>query len=229
MITSGSANFNLDLVESIEEAYERAGVEVRSGYQFKSARRSINLLLMEWAAKGINLWTVDQGSIALVVGQVEYDLPPDTVDLLEHVIRQNDGSSSLQTDLQITRIALPTYATIPNKLTTGRPIQLYIDRQARWPKIKIWPAANQTGYTLVYWRLRRIQDAGDVGSYNLDMPFRFLPALIAGLAYYIALKTPGSADRIGMLKQAYDEAFALAASEDRDKAALRLVPRVGYI
>lgn len=229
MITSGSANFNLDIVESIEEAYERAGVEIRTGYQFKSARRSINLLFQEWANRGINLWTVEQGSILLNVGQVEYDLPPDTVDLLEHVIRQNDGNASLQTDLQITRIALPTYATLPNKLTTGRPIQIYIDRQARWPKIKIWPAANQTGYTLVYWRLRRIQDAGDVGSYNLDLPFRFLPAFVAGLAYYVALKTPGAEQRIGLLKQNYDEAFNLAASEDRDKAPVRIVPNIGYI
>ena len=229
MTTSGTAIFNPDVAEIVEEAFERAGVEIRTGYQMRTARRSLNLLMMEWANRGINLWTVEQGSIPLTVGTVSYDLPDDTVDIIEHVIRQYDGSQAQQIDLQITRIALPTYATIPNKLTTGRPIQLYVDRLSPTPVVKIWPTANQLGYTLVYWRLRRMQDAGQAATNTMDVPFRFVPALIAGLAYYVALKTPESMDRIPMLKQMYDEAFDLASREDRDKAPVRFIPKVGYI
>lgn len=229
MSTSGTADWTPDIAELIEEAYERAGVEIRTGYQFKTARRSLNLLFQEWANRGLNLWTIEQGSIPLTVGTVSYDLPDDTVDLVEHVIRQYDGSQSQQIDLQITRIALPTYATIPNKLDQGRPIQLYIDRQAPTPVVKVWPTANVLGYTLVYWRLRRIQDAGQPGSNTVDLPFRFVPAIIAGLAYYLALKTPESMDRVGMLKQMYDEAFDLASREDRDKSPVRFIPKMGCI
>lgn len=229
MTTSGTATWNPDISEIIEEAFERAGVEIRTGYQYKTARRSLNYLLASWANRGINLWTVEQGSIALTPGTVEYSLPADTVDLIEHVIRQNPGSQSNQVDLQITRIALPTYATLPNKLTTGRPIQIYVDRQAPIPKVKIWPTANNNSYTLVYWRLRRLNDAGASGANTVDVPFRFLEAITAGLAYHIALKTPESADRIDMLKALYEEAFQMAADEDRDKAPIRFVPYSSYI
>lgn len=229
MTTSGTTLFNPDISEVIEEAFERAGVEIRTGYQYKTARRSLNYLLSSWANRGINLWTVEQGSIALTYGTVEYPLPDDTVDLIEHVVRQNPGNPSTQVDLQITRIALPTYATLPNKLTTGRPIQLYVDRQAPTPKIKIWPTANNDSYTLIYWRLRRLDDAGNSGTYTLDVPFRFLEALTAGLAYHLALKTPESRDRVDMLKAFYEEAFQLAADEDRDKASARFVPYSSYV
>lgn len=227
MTTSGTAVWNPDIAEVVEEAFERAGVEIRTGYQLKTARRSLNYLLASWANRGINLWTVEQGTIALTQGTVEYPLPADTVDIIEHVIRQNPGSQSNQVDLQIVRVALPTYATIPNKLATGRPIQLYVDRQAPVPKIKIWPTANNDSYTLVYWRLRRLNDAGSSGTYTLDVPFRFLEAMTAGLAYQIALKTPGSADRVDMLKALYEEAFQMAADEDRDKAPIKLLPWTG--
>ena len=167
MTTSGTAVWNPDVAEIIEEAYERAGVEIRTGYQLKTARRSLNIMMAEWANRGINLWTVEQGVIPLTQGTVQYDLPADTVDLIEHVIRQNPGNTATQVDLQITRIALPTYATLPNKLTTGRPIQIYVDRQAPVPNIKIWPTANNDSYTLVYWRLRRLDDAGNSAGTNL--------------------------------------------------------------
>lgn len=229
MTTSGTAVWNPDVAEIIEEAYERAGVEIRTGYQLKTARRSLNIMMAEWANRGINLWTVEQGVIPLTQGTVQYDLPADTVDLIEHVIRQNPGNTATQVDLQITRIALPTYATLPNKLTTGRPIQIYVDRQAPVPNIKIWPTANNDSYTLVYWRLRRLDDAGNSGTLTMDVPFRFVPALIAGLAYHVALKTPESIDRIPMLKQMYDEAWQAASDEDRDKAPVRFVPYSSYI
>ena len=227
MTTSGTASWAPDIAEVIEEAYERAGVEIRTGYQLKTARRSLNYLLASWANRGINLWTVEQGTIALVPNQVEYNLPEDTVDIIEHVIRQNPGSQSNQVDIQIARVALPTYASIPNKLAAGRPIQIYVDRQAPIPKIKIWPTANNASYTLVYWRLRRLDDAGTSGANTVDVPFRFLEAITAGLAYHIALKTPESADRIDMLKGLYEEAFQMAADEDRDKAPIKLLPWTG--
>ena len=229
MSTSGTAVFNPDIAEIIEEAFERAGVEIRTGYQFKTARRSLNLLAMEWANRGINLWTVQEAQITLVQGQGTYNLPDDCVDIIEHVVRQNPGSQYNQTDLVIPRIALPTYAAIPNKLAQGRPVQVYVDRLAPTPTINIWPTPNQSGYFFHYWYLRRIQDAGGSATYTMDMPFRFIPAIIAGLAYYVALKSPGSENRIDMLKAMYDEAFDLAAREDRDKSPVRFVPMAGYL
>jgi hypothetical protein len=230
MTTSGQTCWTPDVSEYIEEAFERAGIEVRNGYQFRTARRSLNILMAEWANKGINLWTVEQGAIPLKYGKAEYELPADTVDLLEHVIRQNPGSPTNQTDIVISRVSLPTYAAIPNKLATGRPIQIYIDRQAEAPNFKLWPTPNATGsYTLVYCRLRRMQNAGDCGTNTMDVPFRFVPALIAGLAYYVALKQPEAVDRIPMLKQMYEEAFFQASLEDREKAPVRFVPKIGSI
>ena len=309
--TSGASAFNLDLSELVEEAFERAGSELRTGYDLRTARRSLNIMFADWANRGINMWTIETGSINLVQGQNTYPLPNDTIDLLEHLIRTDANSTSNQADLTITRISVSTYATIPNKLTQARPIQVWIQRyngQASpisatltttitstsdtivlsdvtglpaagfikiddeiinygyitqnanavsgtlsscfrgqqntiavghtaaatvyWqqvPAITVWPTPdNVQPYTFVYWRLRRTQDAG--GGVNImDVPFRFIPCMAAGLSYYIAGKVPQGMERIGMLKQQYDEAWELAAYEDHEKAALRLVPRQTYI
>jgi hypothetical protein len=309
--TSGASAFNLDLSELVEEAFERAGSELRTGYDLRTARRSLNIMFADWANRGINLWTIETGSITLVQGQNTYPLPNDTIDLLEHLIRTDANSTSNQADLTITRISVSTYATIPNKLTQARPIQIWIQRyngQASpisstltttitstsdtivlsdvtglpaagfikidseiinygyitqnanavsgtlsscfrgqqntiavahtaaatvyWqqvPAVTVWPTPdNAQTYTLVYWRLRRTQDAG--GGVNImDVPFRFIPCMAAGLSYYIAGKVPQGMERIAMLKAQYDEAWELAAYEDHEKAALRLVPRQTYI
>lgn len=242
MTTSGTATFNLDLNSLVEEAFERCGVELRTGYDMRTARRSLNLLTIEWANRGINLWTIEQGSIALSQGTITYPLPVDTIDLLDHVIRTQSGVN--QTDININRISVDTYASIPNKNAQGRPIQVWINRQSGatypvggqpegtnpstgvlHPSINVWPSPDQSNYyTFVYWRLRRIQDAGN-GITTQDIPFRLLPALVAGLAYYLALKLPGGMERLQTLKAIYDEQWDLASSEDREKAPLRLAPR----
>jgi hypothetical protein len=228
MTTSGTSSFNLDLTEIVEEAFERVGSEMRTGYDLKTARRSMNLMFADWANRGLNMFTYEQGSIPLVAGQATYELPTDTVDLLEHVIRTGAGSAATQADLTITRISVSTYATIPNKLQQARPIQVWIER-LNTPRFTVWPVPdNSQPYVFVYWRLKRIQDAGG-GVNTMDMPFRFLPCMVAGLAYYLALKVPGGADRLGVLKQQYDEAWQLASEEDREKAAVRFVPRRQYI
>jgi hypothetical protein len=228
MTTSGTSAFNLDLTEIVEEAFERVGSEMRTGYDLKTARRSLNLLFADWANRGINMWTFEQGTQVLTPGTATYTLPADTVDLLEHVIRTGAGNASTQADLTITRISVSTYATIPNKLQQARPIQIWIER-LNTPQFTVWPVPdNSQTYTLVYWRLRRIQDAG-TGVNTMDMPFRFIPAMIAGLAYYLAMKVPGALDRLTMLKAQYDEAWALASEEDREKAAVRFVPRRQFI
>ncbi len=302
MTTSGTTTFNLDLNNLVEEAFERCGSELRSGYDLRTARRSLNLLLLEWANRGLNLWTLDQGQIALAEGQGLYPLPTDTIDLLDTVIRQYPGANN-QVDINITRIAEPTYITIPNKLTTGRPVQLWVNRQSgteyttsatldggisasattitvsgamqlpssgfikvgsetisyanitgdnlencargqngttaaahltgaaitrqNLPCVYIWPTPNAPGaqYTLIYYRMKRMQDAGEGGAFNQEIPFRFLPCLVAGLAYYLAQKLPEGGERLGMLKQEYEQQWQLAADEDRDKAPVRFVPR----
>lgn len=229
MATSGTTAFNLDLSEIVEEAFERCGAELRTGYDLRTARRSMNLMFADWANRGINLWTVEQGSIPLVQGTATYNLPDYTVDLLEHVIRTGAGSVSTQADLTITRISVSTYSTIPNKLTQARPIQVYINRQEDIPTVTLWPIPDGSqSYSFVYWRLRRIQDAGN-GVNTMDVPFRFLPCLVAGLAYYLSVKIPGAIERMQVLKAQYDEAWALAADEDRDKAAVRFVPRQMFV
>jgi hypothetical protein len=228
MTTSGTSAFNLDLTEIVEEAFERVGSEMRTGYDLRTARRSLNLMFADWANRGINMWTFEQGSIPLVAGTATYDLPADTVDLLEHVIRTGAGSASTQADLTITRISVSTYATIPNKLQQARPIQVWVER-LNTPRITVWPVPDDSQpYTFVYWRMKRIQDAGN-GVNTMDMPFRFVPCMVAGLAYYLALKVPGGAERLGILKQQYDEAWQLASDEDREKAAVRFVPRQMFI
>ena len=228
MATSGTSAFNLDLTEIVEEAFVRVGSEMRTGYDLRTARRSMNLMFADWANRGLNMFTYEQGSIPLVAGTATYLLPTDTVDLLEHVIRTGAGSASTQADLTITRISVSTYATIPNKLQQARPIQVWIER-LNTPQFTVWPTPdNSQPYVFVYWRLRRIQDAGN-GVNTMDMPFRFLPCMVAGLAYYLALKVPGGTERLGVLKQQYDEAWDLASTEDREKAAIRFVPRRQYI
>jgi len=226
MATSGTTAFNMDFTEIAEEAWERAGREMRSGYDLRTARRSMNLMTIEWQNRGINLWTIDEGTVSLVSGTAQYTLPTDTVDLLEQVIRT--GSGTTQQDLTINRISVSTYASIPNKTTTGRPIQFWIERLVDAPRINVWPVPDSNDYTFKYWRMRRIEDAG-AGVQTADMPFRFLPCLVAGLAYHIAMKVPELAQRVPMLKAAYEEEFDRAASEDRVKTNARFVPRIGRI
>jgi hypothetical protein len=305
MTTSGVASFNLDLTEIVEEAFERAGSELRTGYDLRTARRSLNLLFADWANRGINMWTFEQGTLTLTQGLATYALPNDTVDLLEHVIRTGAGSVSTQSDLTITRISVSTYATIPNKLQQARPIQVWFQRldgqtssvgttlngainstvttitltstaglatngfvliesetvqygyisgnqlmncfrgqngttaashvtgtavySQNLPSVTVWPTpdGSQT-YQFVYWRMRRIDDAGG-GTRTMDVPFRFLPCLVAGLAYYLALKVENGAQRLDILKAQYDDAWQLAAGEDQEHAALRFVPRQMFI
>lgn len=239
MTTSATTDFNLDLTEIIEEAFERAGAELRTGYDFRTARRSLNLMLAEWANRGINLWTIEQGVHNLNANQATYDLPVDTVDLIEHVIRTNAGTA-IQNDIAISRMSVSTYASLPNKTATGRPIQIYINRRSGattptssplpvYPQFTLWPIPQTSNtYQLVYWRLKRMLDAGN-GVNTQDIPFRFLPALVAGLAYHVAVKLPKSADRIPLLKQMYDETWQEAADEDRERASWRLTPRQMFI
>lgn len=304
MTTSGLSGFNLDLNELVEEAFERCGLELRTGYDLRTARRSLNLLTVEWANRGINLWTVDQGQILMNTGQVIYPLPVDTIDLLDTVVRNNNAQGNNQIDINITRISESTYLTIPNKLANGRPIQVYVNRQSGnipavatttlaaainstdttitvtsaanlptvgfvnigsetiayqnivgnqltncfrgqnnttavahsaadsiyinyIPYINVWPSPNPPGnqYTFVYYRLRRIQDAGG-GVRTQDIPFRFITCMVAGLAYNLSVKIPGvDPNRVSMLKADYEQQFQLAADEDREKAAIRFVPR----
>tara|TARA_B100000530_G_scaffold145435_1_gene91001 strand:+ start:55 stop:714 length:660 start_codon:yes stop_codon:yes gene_type:complete len=219
----------MDFTEIAEEAWERAGRELRSGYDLRTARRSMNLLTIEWQNRGINLWTIEEGSVNLVDGTSQYTLGADTIDLLEHVIRTNSGNANTQSDLTINRISVSTYASIPNKLSEGRPIQMWIDRQRDAPVLNLWPVPDKSDtYVLKYWRMRRIEDAGS-GVETADVNFRFLPCLVAGLAYNIALKVPELMERVPMLKAVYEEQFELAAAEDREKAPYRVVPRVGRI
>jgi len=245
MTTSGTSTFNLDLNNMVEEAFERCGKELRTGYDLRTARRSLNLLTVEWANRGVNLWTIEQGSIALTEGTASYNLPVDTIDLLEHVTRTGTGQN--QQDLTITRISVSTYATIPNKNATGRPIQVWVDRQSGetypsggrpagtdpttgidYPKIYVWPTPDQSNYyTFVYWRMRRIQDAGSGGAKTQDIPFRFLNCMVAGLAYYLSIKI--APERTDALKIQYDEQWRYASEEDRDKSAVRFVPRRMFI
>ena len=229
MATTGTTAFNLDFSDIAEEAWERAGKEMRTGYDLRTARRSMNLMLLEWQSRGINMWTIDEGEVALVAGTATYDLPADTIDLLDHVIRTGSGNAATQADLTITRISVSTYSSIPNKLVSGRPTQLWIQRLRDAPRVTIWPVPDtSTPYVLRYWRIRRIQDAGN-GAETADVQYRFLPALVAGLAYHLAVKSPDMMARVPMLQAMYNEAFENAASEDREKASLRVVPRQQFI
>lgn len=222
MATSGTAAINYDALDIFEEAFEQAGLELRSGSDLRTARRSLNLLLMEWQNEGLNLWAVESGSLSLVAGTAAYDLPADTVDLIEHQIRLTVGTDNI--DYALNRISVSTYSQISNKSITGRPLQVFINRKAT-PTITVWPVPDQA-YTMVYYRLRRLQDITTSGTIHADVPSRFLPALIAGLAYKIAMKRPESAERAPLLKMEYIEILSKAQDEDRDRASIIFAPDV---
>ena len=221
MATSNSKNFEPDVAEYIEEAFERCGLEIRTGYDLKSAKRSLNLLFAEWANRGLNRWTIEQSTLSITSGTNSYSLGADTIDILSAVLRTGTGTN--QNDQQITRVSRDTYLNIPSKNSTGKPSQWYVDRQIA-PTVKLWPTPDDS-YTLVYDRLTRMNDA-DTYINTLEVPFRFYPCLTAGLAYYISMKR--APDRMQMLKSVYEEEFNRAAFEDVDRANLSLVPRRDY-
>jgi hypothetical protein len=219
MTTSGTRAFNLDVGEVIEEAYERCGLEVRTGYDAKTARRSLNLMFAEWANRGLNLWTVAQGTTDLVQGTSTYTLGSDVVDMLEMVLRR-DG-----TDFEVERISRGQYLTFPNKTTQGRPSQFYFNRQID-PVITLWQSPENSTDQLVYYYVQRIEDA-DALVNTTDLPFRFYPCMAAGLAYYLAIKR--APERLQILKALYEEEFQRAAEEDEDRVPLQLTPGRSYL
>lgn len=219
MATSNSRDFSLDVAELIEEAYERCGLEIKTGYDSKTARRSLNLMFADWANRGVNLWTVQLGTVNLVAGTTEYALTSDVVDILEVVVRR-DG-----TDYEVDRISRSEYMNLPNKATTGRPSSIYVDKQIT-PNVNLWPAPENSTDVLRYYYIQRIQDA-DAGINDLDAPFRFLPCMAAGLAYYLAVKK--SPERVQLLKAIYEEEFQRASDEDQDRVPLKLTPSIRYM
>ena len=219
MTTSGSRDFNLDVGEIIEEAYERCGLEVRTGYDARTARRSLNLMFADWANRGLNLWTVKQGTITLTAGQAQETLTDDVVDLLEVTLRRSG------TDYEVERISRGEYATLPNKTTQGRPSQYYFDRQID-PVINLWSVPENSTDQLIYYYVRRIEDA-DALVNTTDMPFRFYPCMVAGLAYYLSMKR--APERIQLLKSVYEEEFQRASDEDEDRTPLKLQPSIQYL
>lgn len=220
MATSGVSSYNPDFDEIITEAYERCGLQVRDGYDVLSARRSLNLMFAEWANRGLNLYTIEQRQVVLVANTFEYSLPDDTVDVLSAVIRTNSGQSDQQ-DITVDRIGSAEYLHTPNKLTASRPAQFYVQRTVP-AKLFLYPAPDATqAYIFRYYAIRRIQETGAVTN-TADISFRFLPCLTSGLAYYLAVKK--APDRIGMLKQFYEEEFARAAAEDRERSSYFAVP-----
>ena len=219
MATSGSRDFELDVADIIEEAYERCGIEVRTGYDAKTARRSLNLMFAEWANRGLNLWTIQQATLTLTKGQAQETLTPDVVDLLEVVLRRNG------TDFELSRVSRGEYLTIPNKTTEARPSQYYFDRKIN-PVINIWATPENSTDQIVYYYVRRIEDA-DTLTNTTDMPFRFYPCMVAGLAYYLAMKR--APDRIQLLKSVYEEEFQRASDEDEDRTPLKLQPSIQYL
>ena len=223
MAVSGANDFELDVADYVEEAYERWGLEARTGYDLRTATRSLNLLLADWANRGLNRWTMQQTSQAITAGTSNYNLGIDTIDILSAVIRT--GSGTTQTDISLSRISRDAYLSITNKNSTGKPTQFYVDRQIN-PIVKLWPTPDSVEtYTLIFDRLVRMDDA-DAATNTLDVPFRFYPCLAAGLAYYIALKR--APERVQILKAVYEEEFERAASEDRDRATLSLTPSRDY-
>ncbi len=223
MAVSGSNDFELDVADYVEEAFERCGLEVRTGYDLRTATRSLNLMLADWANRGLNRWTMAQTSTSITAGTADYTLGADTIDILSAVIRTGTGTN--QSDISLSRLSRDGYISITNKNTTGRPTQFYVDRQIN-PIVKLWPTPDSADtYTLVYDRLVRMDDA-DSATNTLDVPFRFYPCLAAGLAYYLALKK--APERIQVLKAVYEEEFERAAAEDRDRATLSLTPSRDY-
>ena len=221
MATSGSTNFELDVADYIEEAFERCGMESRTGYDLKTAKRSLNLVLADWANRGLNRWTIAQTTTSISSGTASYSLGADTIDVLGVIIRT--GSGTTQSDQVLTRLSRDAYLTIPNKNTQAKPSQFYIDRQIT-PEIKLWPTPDDS-YSIVYDRLTRMDDA-DTFINTMEVPFRFYPCLSAGLAYYLALKK--APERVALLKTVYEEEFKRAADEDRDRASLKLTPNRDY-
>lgn len=222
-----AATFTVDLGELFEEAFERAtgGVRsIRSGYDYKTARRSLNIMTMEWANRGINLWTLEEKSIPLQAGVATYTLPADTIDILEHTIRTSSGVN--QHDRTLARVSASNYSAVPNKKLPGFPNQVMVERLAGAPKVTFWPIPEDNSMTFVYWRMKRIEDAGSNASAVMDIPFRFVPAMIAGVSFYLAQKLPEGADRAEALKIEYEQAFELAALEDRERATVRFVPKI---
>jgi len=219
MTTSSSRDFNLDVAEAIEEAYERCGLEMRTGYDAKTARRSLNIMFSEWANRGLNLWTVEQATQSLTSGTDSYQFTADYTDLLEVVIRRSG------TDFALSRMSRGDYLNLPNKSQSGRPSQFYFDRKIT-PSLILWPTPDSSSDTLVYYYVRRIQDADTLQNTN-DIPFRFLPCLVAGLAYYISMKR--APDRIQILKSVYEEEFQRARDEDEDRVPLKLTPDIKYL
>ena len=219
MATSNSRDFDLDVAELVEEAYERCGLQVKTGYDAKTARRSLNLMFADWANRGINLWTVQLGTQTLTAGTTEYTLTADVVDLLEVVVRRDN------TDFQVQRISRSDYQNLPNKTTSGRPSSIFVDKQII-PKINLWPAPENSTDVLRYYFIQRIQDA-DAAVNNMDAPFRFLPCMAAGLAYYLSVKK--APDRIQLLKSIYEEEFQRASDMDQDRVPTRLTPSLDYL
>ena len=219
MTVSGSRDFNLDVGEIIEEAYERCGLEVRTGYDARTARRSLNLMFADWANRGLNLWTVKQGTITLTAGQAQETLTADVVDILEVTLRRSG------TDHEVERISRGEYATLPNKTTQGRPSQFYFDRQID-PVINLWSVPENSTDQLIYYYVRRIDDADNLVN-TTDMPFRFYPCMVAGLAYYMAMKR--APERVQLLKSVYEEEFQRAADEDEGRTPLKLQPSLSYL
>lgn len=217
MTTSGSKNFELDVADYVEEAFERCGLEVRTGYDLKTAKRSLNLMLADWANRGLNQWTIKQRTLNLVVGDGDYDLGTDVIDVLSVVCRRSS------TDYSMDRLSRDEFINIPTKTTQGRPNQFFLDRQLT-PNLKIWPVPDETD-VILYDALTRMDDA-DIYTNTMDMPFRFYPCLAAGLAYYIALKR--APNRVQMLKAVYEEEFERAATEDRDRSSFNVVPKYEY-
>jgi len=225
MATSGTQSFTLDLSEIIEEAFERAGLELRSGYDYKTARRSIDLLMLEWQNRGLNLWTVRDATLPLVAGTSSYDLTSEKLDIVEGLLRTDDGDPSKQSDLTMHRISVSQYAHQTNKLSQGRPLQFYVERKTSNITLHFWPTPDATTtYNFAYYYLERIEDSGKPASNTMDVPARYLPCLVSGLAYYIASKRPESMQIAPQLKQVYDEQWELAADASREKASLYVAP-----
>lgn len=224
MATSGTTAFTLDIAEVVEEAYELIGQELRTGYQMKTARRSLDLLMREWGNKGINFWTVRETVIPVPAGTQSFPLPADSIDVLDASWRTGEGLN--QTDRILNRISVVEWSQTANKNSNGSPTQYWINRTVP-AQVAIWPVPVEDG-TFLYYGIRAIQDAGSYGN-TMDIPPRFLPALTTGLAYYLALKQPNAAQTAVVIKQEYDRQFQLAAEEDRERAPFRLVPDMtGY-
>lgn len=224
MQTSGTTTFTLDLADLMEEAYERVGSELRTGYHYKTARRSLDLLMLEWQNKGLNLWTVQNASLPLVAGQVEYTLPSDQLDVIEGLLRQNEGDPLNQIDVSIRRISVSNYANQTNKLQQGRPTLYWIKHSPAAISVLFWQVPDSSDYVFNYYYLKRIEDTGQPATNSLDIPPRYLPALTAGLAYYIGLKTPAAAQLVPTLKAVYDEQWELASDAARDRSAFFVKP-----